>query len=84
MVGPNGPTCHWGGVDGNEHMGTLTSWHPGGGNVLMADGSVHFIPETIDTGNQAADSVASPSGQSDYGVWGALGSRSGGEAAQIP
>ncbi|MHC2069708.1 DUF1559 family PulG-like putative transporter [Bremerella sp. T1] len=84
MVGPNGPTCHWGGVDGNEHMGTLTSWHPGGGNVLMADGSVHFIPETIDTGNQAADSTASPSGASDYGVWGALGSRSGGEAAQLP
>lgn len=84
MVGPNGPSCHWGGVDGNEHMGTLSSWHPGGGNVVMADGSVHFITETIDTGNQAADSQATPSGQSDYGVWGALGSRNGGEASQIP
>ncbi|MCC9606359.1 DUF1559 domain-containing protein [Blastopirellula sp. JC732] len=84
MVGPNGPSCHWGGVDGNEHMGTLTSWHPGGGNVLMADGSVHFISETIDTGNQAVDSVATPVGKSAYGVWGALGSRTGGEVALIP
>jgi len=84
MVGPNGPSCHWGGVDGNEHMGTLSSWHPGGGNVAMADGSVHFISETIDTGDQAADSIADPRGPSDYGVWGALGSRSGGEAVSVP
>lgn len=84
MVGPNGPSCHWGGVDGNEHMGTLSSWHPGGGNVCMADGSVQFISQNINTGNQAADSQATPSGQSDYGVWGALGSRNGGEAASLP
>lgn len=84
MIGPNGPSCHWGGVDGNEHMGTLSSWHPGGGNVCMADGSVQFITENINTGNQAADSVASPSGPSDYGVWGALGSRNGGEAVSVP
>lgn len=84
MVGPNGPSCHWGGVDGNEHMGTLSSFHPGGGNVGMADGSVQFITDTINTGNQAADSVQSPGGLSDYGVWGALGSRNGGEAVSLP
>lgn len=27
--------------------GTLKSKHPGGGQVLMVDGSVHFLPETI-------------------------------------
>lgn len=85
MVPPNGPSCHWGGVDGNEHMGTLSSFHPGGGNVAMADGSVHFISETIDAGNQAVDDIDNPGGRpSPWGVWGALGSRAGGEPVSLP
>jgi len=80
MVGPNGPSCHWGGVDGNEHMGTAASRHPGGAQVAYADGSVAFVSESIDTGNQTIDDVADPgSRQSPYGVWGAKGSRNGGE-----
>ncbi|MHB8901480.1 MAG: DUF1559 domain-containing protein [Thermoguttaceae bacterium] len=85
LVPPNGPSCHWGGVDGNEHMGTLSSAHPGGGNVALGDGSVRFISETIDSGNQSVDDVATPGGRpSPWGVWGALGSRSGGEPVQVP
>ncbi|MFO7906639.1 MAG: DUF1559 domain-containing protein [Planctomycetota bacterium] len=84
LVPPNGPTCHWGGVDGNEHMGTLSSNHPSGGQVAMADGSVHFITESIDAGNQAHNDVANPSGPSPYGVWGALGSRRGSESVSLP
>ncbi|RCS40621.1 DUF1559 domain-containing protein [Bremerella cremea] len=30
------------------HVGQMVSDHPGGGNVLMGDGSVGFQPETID------------------------------------
>lgn len=84
MVAPNGPSCHWGGVDGNEHMGALSSRHTGGGQVGLVDGSVHFISQNIDTGNQLADSVQDPGGPSAYGVWGALGSRTGGEAVSLP
>jgi prepilin-type N-terminal cleavage/methylation domain-containing protein len=93
LIAPNGPTCHWGGVDGNEHMGTLSSYHPGGGQVGLADGAVRFIPDTIDVGNQALDdpganTTISPSnnfiGQSPYGVWGALGSRHGRESKPLP
>lgn len=84
MVPPNGPSCHWGGTDGNEHLGTMSSRHPGGAQVAMGDGSVRFISENIDAGNQSVDSVASPSGFSAYGVWGGLGSRAGGEAVQVP
>ncbi|QDV25446.1 DUF1559 domain-containing protein [Aureliella helgolandensis] len=84
MLPPNGPSCHWGGVDGNEDQSPPSSFHTGGVQVGMGDGSVQFISQSIDTGNQAADSLATPSGMSDYGVWGALGSKNGGEAAQLP
>lgn len=84
MVAPNGPSCHWGGVDGNEDMSPPSSYHTGGVQVSMSDGSVHFITENIDTGNQLANSLANPAGPSDYGVWGALGSKEGGEVATVP
>lgn len=47
--------------------------------VVLADGSVRFITESIDTGNLAASDVRNRGGNSPYGVWGALGSISGGE-----
>ncbi|MCH5372785.1 MAG: DUF1559 domain-containing protein, partial [Planctomycetes bacterium] len=84
MVGPNGPSCQWGDVDGNEHMGTLSSWHPGGAHVALADGTVRFINENIDTGNQAVDDVPDPTWESPWGVWGALGSKSGRESVTVP
>lgn len=80
LVGPNGPSCHWGGGDGNEHMGTLSSRHPGGGHVTMADASVRFIQNGIDTGAIYVDDVDTPGSRpSPWGVWGALGSMQGGE-----
>ena len=84
IVAPNGPSCHWGGVDGNEHMGTLSSYHSGGANIAMADGSVQFMNQSVNVGSQSVDDIDTPgSRQSPYGVWGALGSRSGGETASI-
>lgn len=56
-----------------------------GVNGLMADGSVHFFSETIDTGNLVTDAPASNSSNpSPFGVWGRLGSKSGGEPVQVP
>lgn len=88
ILPPNTSVCligdpNW--ASGGGHYGpgvwTPTSDHPGGVNVGMADGSVRFITETIDTGNL---SVVAPSpsagGASPYGVWGALGTKAGGEA----
>ncbi len=40
---PNCRTCSWDGDWDCEGMYGLSSFHPGGGNVLMADGSVRFI-----------------------------------------
>ncbi|EAQ81173.1 DUF1559 domain-containing protein [Blastopirellula marina] len=80
ILPPNGPACtDDSGTNGDRADVQIppNSEHPGGVNGLFADGSIHFIAETIDTGDL---SVAQPaSGPSNYGVWGALGSKAGGE-----
>jgi prepilin-type processing-associated H-X9-DG protein len=92
MLPPNGPSC------GHHGEGwaivTASSYHPGGVNVLMVDGSVSFVGETIDAGDPtrrvqdmpqwAGGNPQDYGGPSPYGVWGALGSAFGGEAAQLP
>ncbi|MEW4455920.1 DUF1559 domain-containing protein [Bremerella sp. JC817] len=74
VLPPNSATCS---SQGGGGLYTASSRHPGGAMSVFADGSVRFIPETIDTGNLSATPVAS--GQSPFGVWGALGSKDGGE-----
>jgi prepilin-type processing-associated H-X9-DG protein len=74
ILPPNGPVCN-----GQTDSGVLSaaSRHPGGVNAALADGSVRFISETIDTGDLSA--AAPLSGQSPYGAWGSLGSKAGRE-----
>ncbi len=79
VLGPNSVGCTNGFSEwGSEHILPPDSRHPGGVNAVMADGSVRFFSDTIDTGNLQAAAVRD--GQSPYGVWGALGSKGGGEA----
>lgn len=66
---------------GSQYLLSPTSYHPGGVNVGMMDGSVRFVTETINTGNQSSNyrnypDTGSPSA---YGVWGAMATKSGGE-----
>jgi prepilin-type N-terminal cleavage/methylation domain-containing protein len=87
---PNGPVCSQFNQFGFSIL-TTRSKHRGGVQSLFADGAVTFVSENVDGGNRAAASpvtdrstapvstVASP-----YGVWGALGSRIGGESAVFP
>ena len=82
VLGPNQPTCMNG--NGEWQWGILppNSFHPGGANVSMADGSVRFVSETIDTGDLSlpeATRQTPPVRRSPYGVWGAVGSKDGGE-----
>ncbi|MCG6155700.1 DUF1559 domain-containing protein [Rubinisphaera sp. ICM_H10] len=52
-------------------------------NAVLADGSVRFISENIDSGDPSIPLPGSPggptSGPSPYGVWGALGTIAEGE-----
>ncbi|MDR2439618.1 MAG: DUF1559 domain-containing protein, partial [Planctomycetaceae bacterium] len=64
-----------------------SSYHPGGVNAVLGDGSVRFVSETIDMGTgigfpdaATAVPVGEVSGESPFGVWGAMGSRNGSEA----
>ncbi len=87
ILPPNSPSC----ANGNAEDWCITaasSYHSGGVNVVMCDGSVRFVSETVDCGDQSksADDVATNKsrpqdygGKSPYGVWGALGSIAGGE-----
>ncbi|TWT31804.1 DUF1559 domain-containing protein [Blastopirellula retiformator] len=74
ILPPNSATCS---SQASSGIYSASSRHPGGVLALFADASVHFIPETIDTGNLSLS--ATNSGPSPYGVWGALGTKSGGE-----
>ena len=76
---PNGPNCGVGGGDSGNAIMSAGSFHSGGAQVVLGDGSVTFISETIDTGDLTQPRVQS--GRSPYGTWGALGSRDGGEVA---
>ena len=85
VMPPNSPDCSASLVQ-YSGTGTLSSLHPGGVNVGMADGSVRFISVTINCGDpnkvpdmQPADKI----GDSYYGVWGAMGSVNGGESVSL-
>ncbi|MCA8982914.1 MAG: DUF1559 domain-containing protein [Planctomycetaceae bacterium] len=83
IMPPNSQSCSDGNntnADNGSAMLTASSEHKGGVQVLMADGAVRFISENINTGDSSATAPATNSfAASPYGVWGSLGSKSGGE-----
>ncbi len=78
ILPPNSATCS---SQAGTGIYTAASKHVGGVQSVLADGSVHFISQNIDTGNLALPPVAS--GPSPYGVWGSLGTKNGGEVVNI-
>lgn len=81
-LAPNGPSCSQNGTIGhwNATVMTASSRHTGGVHCLMTDGAVRFVSENINTGDQSAAWMGTTAGgASPYGVWGALGTRAGGE-----
>ena len=87
---PNSPSCAnpwpgWnpGGAESNA-VPSASSYHGGGAWVAMCDGATRFIAENIDAGDPTVTFRNSPynhdyKGQSQWGVWGSMGSIMGGE-----
>lgn len=85
VIPPNGPMASSSKGEWSWGVYPPQSYHPGGVNGGMCDGSVRFISETIDTGDLAsAEATSLGQKQSPYGVWGALGSLDGGEPVEAP
>jgi hypothetical protein len=84
---PNAPSCISANDAANPAIIAPSSNHTGGVNCAHVDGSVHFVSETINSltsGVTASAARPKMQGISDFGVWGALGTRSGGESATAP
>ncbi len=91
VLPPNGPSC--GNNGENWALVTASSYHPGGVNVAMVDGSVRFVSETVDAGDPTLnerDVAMDPSRPQDYqgpslrGIWGAMATSSGNETVALP
>ena len=78
ILPPNREICGPYNTRGTTLVATMSSQHPGGCHVLMGDGAVRFITDSIEAGDTTArmvtlgyrDGQASP-----YGLWGSLGTR---------
>jgi prepilin-type N-terminal cleavage/methylation domain-containing protein/prepilin-type processing-associated H-X9-DG protein len=81
LLPPNSPNCAADNDGGGRGIFSASSYHTAGVNVLFCDGSGRFINDNINFGY--ADSKQVTSGQSEFGVWGALGSPSGGENVSL-
>jgi hypothetical protein len=77
------------------HAGSFcaSSYHQGGAHVLMSDGAVIFITDSIEAGDQNHVAYGRDNGdgrgadggagrESPYGLWGALGTKAGRETIQ--
>ena len=89
ILPPNRELCMDGGT-GSRSVAPASSRHQGGAHVLMADGAVIFITDSIEAGDQFAPSIhrngpptyTAPGSQSPYGLWGALGTRASKETIE--
>ena len=83
---PNSPICSNGNNTFTRGLYPPSSRHAGGCHILMGDGAVIFITDSIDAGDQTEGNVRwngtgaqAPGMASPYGLWGAMGTRANSE-----
>ena len=89
ILPPNSPSCASGVHHWEPAIMPPTSYHPGGVVASYCDGSVRFISNKIDCGNISGMPVGDNTGlckrdgESNFGAWGAAGSRNGNEVTSL-
>ena len=85
---PNSYSMGRGWMD-NFGFSTAASRHQGGAHVIMGDGAVRFITDSIESGNQDRTAPGCAGGANDagmespYGLWGALGTKNCNETKSL-
>ncbi len=86
VLPPNRELCFSGNFHQSEAVCPPSSRHQGGAHVLMGDGAVKLITDSIDAGNLGGRAMVSIDSQNDdplstagsaspFGLWGSLGTR---------
>jgi prepilin-type N-terminal cleavage/methylation domain-containing protein/prepilin-type processing-associated H-X9-DG protein len=92
VLPPNGPRCSSqpAGSGGGDVVLPVSSHHGNGATVVMCDGAVTYVENSIDVGSLGTGFRIYTFGDADYrkpsvyGVWGALGTPFGGESVRLP
>jgi prepilin-type N-terminal cleavage/methylation domain-containing protein/prepilin-type processing-associated H-X9-DG protein len=93
ILPPNSPSCYRSTADKESEYGealyasliSATSYHNGGVNVALCDGSIRFASQSISWLNGSSMTVKCvDAGTSPFGIWGAMGSINGAETASLP
>lgn len=88
ILPPNTENCVANWIDGPGSF-SASSNHQGGAHILMGDGAVIFITDSIEAGDRRAGGVRlgqqgprAPGSKSPYGLWGALGTKASEETIE--
>jgi hypothetical protein len=94
ILPPNQISCQRGdGANGSAvntwGIWTATSFHTGGVNCGVCDGSVRFVSNTVNARDASVTVPASPAntlrpGPSPYGIWGNFGAKNSDSSSQLP
>ncbi|QDT09664.1 hypothetical protein K239x_16120 [Planctomycetes bacterium K23_9] len=89
VLPPNREACGRYNALGTRLVATVSSRHQGGAHVLMGDGAVIFMTDSVEAGDSRAPMVwhngtgdNAPGAKSPYGLWGALGTRANSETIE--
>jgi len=86
ILPPNREHCFGGLTGASNGIASVSSQHQGGAHILMGDGAVRFITDSVEAGDVHHGNVwaggvgdSAPGSESPYGLWGAMGTRGGRE-----